>query len=87
MIWLLAGLLLVANQAGCHSVAPANRTTNKGSLPVEEYHWNCGLNTGYITLRLFRKDVDIIELADEIKAGPYLKRSVSLLNLKKAFEK
>jgi hypothetical protein len=45
------------------------------------------LNAGYVTLRLFHKDVDIAGLAEQIKAGARLEREVSLLDLKKAFEK
>jgi len=85
LIWLLAGLFL-SNQGGCYISAPAKRATARDSQLVD-YHWNCGLNVGYITLRLFHKDVDIYKLADEIKADERLERNVSLLDLKKAFEK
>jgi len=85
LICFLAGLFLT-KQAGCHMVAPADVAANRGYSPVE-YHWNCGLNVGYVTLRLFHKDVNIYKLADEIKAGERLERNVSLLDLKKAFEK
>jgi ABC-type bacteriocin/lantibiotic exporter with double-glycine peptidase domain len=51
------------------------------------YYWNCGLNVAYIAIRLFHKEVDIYQLADEIKAGTHLERDVSLLDLKRVFEK
>lgn len=83
--WFLACLFLV-NQPGCHTPAPRDITSTRGG-PNVEYYRNCGLNVGYVTLRLFHKDVDIYKLADEIKAGVHLERNVSLLALKKAFEK
>lgn len=78
--------LFLANQGGCYISAPAKRATARDSQLVD-YHWNCGLNVGYVTLRLFRRDVNIYKLAEEIKAGERLERNVSLLDLKKAFEK
>jgi len=85
LIWFLAALFL-SNQAGCHIGRSSDTTTNRGGAHVE-YRWNCGLNVAYVTLRLFHKDVNIYKLADEVKAGDRLERNVSLLDLKKAFEK
>lgn len=84
-MWVLAGLFL-SNQGGCRMTTPADMTIGRDNQ-LAEYHWNCGLNVAYITVRLFHADVDIYKLADEIKAGVRLERSVSLLDLKRAFEK
>lgn len=85
LTWFLAGLLSVS-QAGCHSAQPSDTTAGQPRQNVE-YHWNCGLNVGYITLRLFHKEVDIAKLVDELEAGAHFERNISLVNLKKAFEK
>jgi len=85
VIWFLAGALL-ASALSCHVAAPPD-LTGTPCAPDVDYHWNCGLNVGYITLRLFDKNVDIYRLADELKAGPHLERNISLLDLKIVFEK
>lgn len=84
-IWVLFSLLL-SSQLGCSATPSADMKSRPEGRPVE-YQWNCGLNVGYIGLRLFSKDVDIYELAHEINAGPRLGRGVSMLDLKRAFEK
>ena len=83
--WFLVGISL-ANQLGCYTEVPRDMTTASGG-PKTGYYWNCGLNVGYVTIRLFHKDVNIYKFGDEINAGAYLERDVSLLDLKKAFEK
>lgn len=84
VLWCLASLFLL-NQAGCHTSSCCDSQASRSSANVE-YHWNCGLNVAYITLRLFHRDVNLYKLADEIGAGVYFERDVSLLALKKAFE-
>lgn len=85
IVWFLSVLFLV-NQVGCRTIAPSD-TTNAQSDPHVKYHWSCGLNVAYVTLRLFHRDVEINELANELTVGAFFEQDASFLNLVKAFEK
>jgi len=79
-------ILFFASPIGCNIAPTSNSTTAKKSLPNNYYRWNCGVNVAYISLRLFGKQTDIHDLADQLKAGPRFQGNVSFLSLKKAFQ-
>ena len=52
---------------------------------LSAYHLNCGVNAGYIVLRLFDIPISVSEVADKLAVGEAFEQSVSLLELKTLF--
>lgn len=83
VLLVLVSIIFVFVQMGCDG----QRRFARQEMGERGYHWNCGLNVAYISLKLFGQEVDINDLAKDLDAGAYFERDVSMLRLKQALER
>lgn len=72
-----------------YSTHPCAAANNTDIVSIQQSTWisNCGVNSAYVLLRLFGIETTIPEVAFSTKAGERHENQLSLLDLKKLFEK
>lgn len=83
MMFIFLFVICMAAQGGREDAASSASASATAEL---ECRTNCAVNVGYVTLRLFQRDVPLQEFVQQLDAGRQLERVCSLGDLKRAFQ-